>query len=77
MLFIQWRSHWDGKGGRVPPLTVKKLPKIGKNQENIRKNQEKSRKKEEKSGSKGKNLEVFFTLPLLTDRAGYTTAFIP
>ena len=56
---MQWRSHWGGKGGRVPPLTAKKMPKIGK--------------KEEKSGRKVKNLEVSFTLPLLTDRAGYAT----
>ena len=30
-------------------------------------------KKEEKSGRKGKNREGSFTLPLLTDRAGYAT----
>ena len=29
--------------------------------------------KEEKSGRKGKNQEGSFTLPLLTDRAGYAT----
>ena len=34
----------------------------------------KSGKKEEKSGRNGKNREIFFTLPLLTDRAGYATA---
>ena len=60
-------------GGRVPPLTVKKLPKMGENQEKTGKIQEKSGKKEEKSGRKGKNREVPFTLPLLTDRAGYAT----
>ena len=76
---MQWHSHWGGKGGRVPPLTVKKLPKIRKNKEKsgkTRKNQEeraKIRKKEEKSGRKGKNQEVSFTLPLLTHRAGYAT----
>ena len=60
----QWRSHWGGKGGgRVLPLTAKNLPKIGKNQE----------KSEDRSGRKGKNREVSFTLPLLTDRAGYAT----
>ena len=52
--------------GRVPPLTVKKLPKIGKNQEKIG-------EKSGKSGRKGKNREVSFTLPLLTARAGYAT----
>ena len=31
-------------------------------------------KKREKSGRKGKNQEGSFTLPLLTDRAGYATA---
>ena len=31
--------------------------------------------KEEKSGRKGKNREGSFTLPLLTDRSGYATAF--
>ena len=33
----------------------------------------KNREKEEKSGRKGKNREGSFTLPLLTDRAGYAT----
>ena len=46
----QWRSHWGGKGGRVPPLTVKNLPKI-------RENWEKIRKEEEKSGGGKKNRE--------------------
>ena len=48
----------------MPPLTAKNLPKIREN----------GRKKEDKSGRKGKNWEVSFTLPLLTDRAGYATA---
>ena len=48
------------------PLTANNLPKIWKNQE-------KNREKEDKSGRKGKNQEVSFTLPLLTDRAGYAT----
>ena len=30
-VIAQWHSHWGGKGGREPPLTAKKLPKIGKN----------------------------------------------
>ena len=51
-----------GARGRVPPLTVKKLSKIGK--------------KEEKLGRKGQNREGSFTLPLLTNRAGYATAQI-
>ena len=40
--FIQWRSHWGGKGSRVPPLTAKKLPKIEKKREKSGKNWEKS-----------------------------------
>ena len=70
------RSHWGGKGGRVPPLKAKNLPKFGKKRERIRKNQEKIRKNQEKRGKigkKGKNREVSFTLPLLTDRVGYAT----
>ena len=64
---IQWRSHWGGKGGRVPPLTAKKMPKIGKNQEKIGKNSGKIGKKRQT------DRDVSFTLPLLTDRAGYAT----
>ena len=60
----QWRSHQEGQWGRVPP-TVKNLPKSGKRG----KNQE----KEGKLGRKEKNPEGSFTLPLLTDRAGYAT----
>ena len=61
-------------GGQSATPDSENLPTIGKNQENREKNQEKSGKKEEKSGRKGKNREVSFTLPLLTDRAGYATA---
>ena len=62
----QWRGHGGGGiGGRVPPLTTKNFG-IGEKREQIR-------KKEEKSGRKGKNREGSFTLPLLTDRAGYAT----
>ena len=53
----------------MPPLTAKICQKTGENQE-------KSGKKEEKSGRKGKNREVSFTLPFLTDRAGYATVCI-
>ena len=60
------------KGGRVPPLTGKNLQKIGEKREKIRKNW----KKEEESGRKGNNRECSFTLPLLTDRAGYTTSYL-
>ena len=54
------------RGGRVPPMTAKVCQKSGK--------REKIRKKEEKLGRKVKNWEVSFTLPLLTDKAGYATA---
>ena len=50
----------------MPPLTAKKFAKN-------REKEEKIRKKGEKSGRKGKNREGSFTLPLLTDRAGYAT----
>ena len=46
-----------------------KREKIGKKKKN--------RVKEEKSGRKGKIREVSFTLPLLTDRAGYATTPTP
>ena len=69
----QWRSHWGGKGGRVPPLTAKICQKSGKNQEN-RKKIRQNREKRGKIGKKRQNWEVSFTLPLLTDRAGYATA---
>ena len=47
------------------PLTEKKMPKIGKKREHLG--------KERKSGRNCKNWEGSFTLPLLTDRAGYAT----
>ena len=64
-----------GKGAECP-LTAKKLSKIGKKREKSGKRQEKSGKnqeKEEKSGRKSQNREASFTLPLLTNRAGYAT----
>ena len=76
----QWRSHWGGKGGQSATPDSENLPKIGKKPGKIGKksgksgkNQEKSGKKVEKSGRKSKNREVSFTLPLLTDKAGYAT----
>ena len=72
MLLTVMKQLWESwGGGRVPPLTVKILPKIGKKREKIRKNG----KKEEKSGRKGKYREGSFTLPFLTDRAGYATMY--
>ena len=77
-------------GGKLPPLTAKKLPKIGKirkNREKFRKNRAKKRKYREEKAKIGKFLSLFpswqpylsggevsFTFPLLTDRAGYATA---
>ena len=60
-----------------PPLTAKKLSKIGKETGKLGKREEKSGKnqeKEGKSGRKGQNQEGSFTLPLLTNMAGYATA---
>ena len=68
-IWVQWRSQ-GGKGSRVPPLTAKNLPEIGKKRG-------KSEKREEKSGRKDKNREGSFTFPLLTDRAGYATVWVP
>ena len=62
-------SHWGVKGGRVPPLTARNLPTIGKK----RGKSGKIGKKEEESGRKGKHRDGSFTLSLLTDRAGYAT----
>ena len=61
---------------KCPPRERKicqKLGKRGKNKERERKNWG----KEEKSVRKGKNREGSFTLPLLTDKAGYATEFTP
>ena len=51
----------------------KKRGKLGKGEEKLGKNWEKV----EKSGRKGQNRKGSFTLPLLTNRAGYTTATPP
>ena len=64
------------RGDRVPPLTVKIVSKKGKNWEKERKIG-KNQEKEEKSGRKGQNRDGSFTLPLLTNRAGYATGAIP
>ena len=60
---VQWRSHWGGKGGQSATPDSEKFAK----------KREKIGKKRKKSGRKGKNRESSFTLPLLTDRAGYAT----
>ena len=72
----QWRSQYRGKGAECPPWQWKKMSKIRKKREKIGKKRGKIKKnqgKEEKSGRKGQNREGSFTLPLLTDRAGYAT----
>ena len=72
----QWRSQYRGKGGQSAPLDsekiVKNREKIGKKRGKIRKKREKKRGKSRKGGLK--NREGSFTLPLLTNRAGYATA---
>ena len=52
------------KRGRGPPFESEKFAK----------NQEKEGENREKAGKKRKNQVGSFTLPLLTDRAGYATA---
>ena len=71
------------QGGRVPPLTAKKLPKIGKNQEKLRKKREKFRKNREKRGKIGKKRQKsgsFLLCPSwqigLATLLGSSTAFI-
>ena len=58
------------KREKVPPLTAKNWPKRG------RKSHQKTGKRGKKSRKKEKNRKDSFTLLLLTDRAGYTTADI-
>ena len=60
---FQWRCGGGGSRGQSAPLTVKSLPKSGKRG-----------RKSWKSRKKRKNREGSFTLPLLTDRAGYAAA---
>ena len=79
LLFFEGSCRWSqmilnsgvamgggGHEGRVSPLTAKKNPKIGKKRGKIG-------KKRKNRGRKVKNWESSFTLPLLTDRAGYAT----
>ena len=63
-LLIRWRSQY-GVGCRVPPGSEK-----------IAKNREKEGKNQEKIGKERKNREGSFTLPFLTDKAGYAIAAI-
>ena len=75
---LLWRSSiWNflsglaTRGGKGRQSATPDSEKIAKNQEK----EGKIRKKEGKSGRKGKIRESSFTLPLLTDRAGYATEF--
>ena len=63
----QWRSQYRGKGGRQRKI-CQKTP--GKNRKIRRKSGGGGK---EKSGRKDQNREDSFTLPLLTERAGYAT----
>ena len=67
MLFYSGVPTWGSRGQSATPDSEK----FAKDQEKEGKNRE----KEEESGRKGKNREGSFTLPLLTDRAGYATMY--
>ena len=58
----QWRSH-GGQGAALDSEI------IAKNWEKEEENEEKTGKRGKKLGKRGKIGKVFFTLPLLTDRA--------
>ena len=63
------------RGQSAPPWQRKNCQKSGKIREKSGKKEKlgKNPEKEEKSGRKGQNREGSFTLPLLTNRAGYAT----
>ena len=61
---LQWRSHWGVKDRKICQKSGKRGRKSGKKSEKRGKNRD----------SIGKNWEGSFTLPLLTDRAGFATA---
>ena len=63
MGYLQWRSHYRDKGQSVPPLTAKKLSKIGKKREKERKNREKSRKREKSREEKANIGKVLSLCP--------------
>ena len=83
MLHLAYLVTWHSgvatgvaRGAECHPWQRKNCQKSGKIRKksgNIGKSSGKIGKKEEKSGRKGKNREVSFTLPRLTDRAGYAT----
>ena len=65
MCFIerQWRSQYRGKGGRVPPLTEKNLPKIGEKLGKRGENQEEIGKKSKNQEEKAKLTKVLLLCP--------------
>ena len=69
LLTVMWPLR--GQGGQSATPNSEKFAKKSGKREKIRKN----RGKKEESGRKGKNQEGSFTLPLLTDRAGYATSY--
>ena len=67
-IYLSGVATRGSRGRECPSWHWKNCQKLGK-REKIRKKQEKERKNRKKK----KNWEGSFTLPLLTDRAGYTT----
>ena len=63
LVWSQWRSYWGGQGGRVPPPTVKNLPKIRKKREKEGENQEKLGKKRKNQEEKAKIGKVLSLCP--------------
>ena len=65
------------RGAKCSPWQWKNCQKSeeGKHREKIEKRKNRG-EKEEKSGRKGQNQEDSFTLPLLTNRAGYATEYV-
>ena len=71
LLTVVWPRGGGSRGQSATPNSEIFAKKSGKRRE-------KSGKiggKKEESGRKGKNQEGSFTLPLLTDRAGYVTSY--
>ena len=71
MLLYSGVATGGSTGQSATPDSEKFAKNLEKKREKIRKNRE----REEESGRKGKNREGSFTLPLLTDRAGYPTMY--
>ena len=63
-----------GQGGSVCPFAVKNMPNIGKKDQNKNK-MNKIEKNRKNLDEKVKNQEIYFTLLLRTERAGYGTGY--